>query len=610
MGSGSSKSKPNDAGDKDEAIFKPVQNWEGEVVGWVERTESDKLRRRKLKEPAPPLILNSSDDESKRSSDEEEDIKSNHTISSGSSDGRSNGSNRTRRSSIATESSALDLRSRENSDDSDDSPLIHRRGSLFPKRKQSKHSGKSRKSSRNSSYRRDSRSPSISRNPSRNSRRLDNNLSTGTRSRQSSRSKSQSRKQSHISMASIRRTSKRDRYKPVQNYPKPRPTLRPAKEFNLIIETAALFKACHLLGTDEEEIVTILGKHSSAQRDEIKKTFKQVYKKKDIRHLALIGLMARTSANGLKMLKKKYKAQFEEDILIKIKKETKGEVEKVLIATFSDKKDPSKTIDHKRAQRDAEDLIDGHEDEGQSVFQMLLVNLFEQRNANQMREICEAFRQIQGRELSEFVRDLFGPKDSPPYCAFLEACDDTACFFAGCLHNTFDTVETDDMALIRIIVHRAEIDLKDIAVAYNEMFGRSLADNVREETIILDVDQDDRRQFLHTYPQYLNANLDRLVVGYQWQPWLVGARKAWNCGTRSDLDEDERPNRKVVLKRPWEHSDWFELIVVVKIQPGVRENLVSERHKPYSKEAAMPAVNGNTTELQIHPSEEDMPLSR
>lgn len=86
-------------------------------------------------------------------------------------------------------------------------------------------------------------------------------------------------------------------------------------------------------------------------------------------------MMARTSATGLQLLKKKYKArnlanhvvvagtkpvilifflEFEEDILKKIEKETKGSVEKVLIATFSGKKDPTKEINPKNAQRDAE----------------------------------------------------------------------------------------------------------------------------------------------------------------------------------------------------------------------------------------------------------------
>ncbi len=54
MGNGSS-SRPGSQEAKDEDEFKPVKNWEGEVVGWIPRTDSDKLRRKQMKNP-PPVI--------------------------------------------------------------------------------------------------------------------------------------------------------------------------------------------------------------------------------------------------------------------------------------------------------------------------------------------------------------------------------------------------------------------------------------------------------------------------------------------------------------------------------------------------------------------------
>ncbi|TRY67233.1 hypothetical protein TCAL_05363, partial [Tigriopus californicus] len=471
MGSGSSKTGKDSASfeAKNEDEYRPVKNWEGEIVGWVERTESDKLRRKVLKE-APPSIRNSSHYKNRHSDydsddyDDEEDLElDSHSSSAGSYRSDKSSLNRSQGSLRTSDESKADLRSRgssRNSDDSEDSPLISRKGSKFTlSRKNSKFSSVSKQSN----YRRDSRSPSTSRSPSiyrspsiarstsrNSSRRVGRALGWDDRSRKSSISRSNSKSRS----MSIRYNEKkqkplRPRYKPIKNYPKPRPTLKPAREFSVLIEAAALFKACRVIGTDEDAIIRILGRHSSKQRQEIRKTFREVHKKdlktvlldelsgdfealcialitedllldKDIRHLALIGMMARTSANGLHLLKKKYKAQFEEDLIKKIEKETKGSVEKVLIATFSGKKDPTKEIDPKNAQRDAEDLIDSYEDEGASIFTMILTNLIEQRNANQMREICEAFRQLFGQELSQTTRDLLGPDIAPAYCAFCE----------------------------------------------------------------------------------------------------------------------------------------------------------------------------------------------
>ena len=53
MGSGFSSSRPSsaetgwgDVEEKDEEVYQSVRNYEGEVVGWRERTESDKMRRK------------------------------------------------------------------------------------------------------------------------------------------------------------------------------------------------------------------------------------------------------------------------------------------------------------------------------------------------------------------------------------------------------------------------------------------------------------------------------------------------------------------------------------------------------------------------------------
>ena len=39
----------------------------------------------------------------------------------------------------------------------------------------------------------------------------------------------------------------------------------------------------------------------------------------------------------------------------------------------------------------------------------------------------------------------------------VEACDDPASFFAGCLRHCFDGIGTDDACLIRLFVYRCEV---------------------------------------------------------------------------------------------------------------------------------------------------------
>ena len=57
MGSGFSSSRPSsaesgwgDVEERDEDLYQPVKNYEGETVGWKERSESDKIRRKRANE--------------------------------------------------------------------------------------------------------------------------------------------------------------------------------------------------------------------------------------------------------------------------------------------------------------------------------------------------------------------------------------------------------------------------------------------------------------------------------------------------------------------------------------------------------------------------------
>jgi hypothetical protein len=64
-----------------------------------------------------------------------------------------------------------------------------------------------------------------------------------------------------------------------------------------------------------------------------------------------------------------------------------------------------------------QELVHGYRRKSKEVFGMFVKDLMLHRNANQMREICEAFRQITHRELSAVVVKVF-KKEAPPYCAY------------------------------------------------------------------------------------------------------------------------------------------------------------------------------------------------
>lgn len=60
-------------------------------------------------------------------------------------------------------------------------------------------------------------------------------------------------------------------------------------------------------------------------------------------------------------------------------------------------------------------------------------------------------------------------------------------YLATRLYNSMEGIGTDDKVLIRIIVSRSEIDLGDIKVAFQNRYGKSLAEFVQVSIILGDI---------------------------------------------------------------------------------------------------------------------------
>ena len=52
---------------RDEDVYQPIRNYDGEIVGWKERSDSDKMRRRKLRDEFLPPESESDDESPPRS---------------------------------------------------------------------------------------------------------------------------------------------------------------------------------------------------------------------------------------------------------------------------------------------------------------------------------------------------------------------------------------------------------------------------------------------------------------------------------------------------------------------------------------------------------------
>lgn len=99
-------------------------------------------------------------------------------------------------------------------------------------------------------------------------------------------------------------------------------------------------------------------------------------------------------------------------------------------------------------------------------------------------QICEKYQQMTGHGLERAIQNEFSGDIMDGLIAILECTTNKAEFFAKRLHKSMAGFGTNDGQLIRIIVTRCEIDLADIKVAFERLFGKSLRSWIKVNIII------------------------------------------------------------------------------------------------------------------------------
>lgn len=79
-----------------------------------------------------------------------------------------------------------------------------------------------------------------------------------------------------------------------------------------------------------------------------------------------------------------------------------------------------------------------------------------------------------GHSLERAIKNEFSGDIEDGLIAILQCTTNKAEFFASRLHKSMAGIGTNDSQLIRLIVTRCEVDLNDIKVAFERMYGKSL----------------------------------------------------------------------------------------------------------------------------------------
>jgi len=299
-----------------------------------------------------------------------------------------------------------------------------------------------------------------------------------------------------------------------------KPTLEPHDHFDAHDDAEKLRKAMKGLGTDEKEIIKIMGKRTNIQRQRIAHAFKQEYGKDLKKELesetkghfesllkalatpmteflasqlhkaihrgigtdedCLIDILCTRTNEEINQIKEKYQHEYNRSLEHDIKKDTSRFFEELMVTVVkAERHEDDHGLDE--AKELAEQLYkagQGQEGTDEDRFIRILTTY----SYHVTRKIFDEYKEIKGDSLYKAIKEEFMGDMQKGLLAVVHSIENKSEWYAQLIHDSFKGIGTDDSRLIRVIVTRCEIDLETIKHDYSNMFKHSMKHDLKNET--------------------------------------------------------------------------------------------------------------------------------
>ncbi|KAH8265824.1 hypothetical protein KR038_003715, partial [Drosophila bunnanda] len=298
------------------------------------------------------------------------------------------------------------------------------------------------------------------------------------------------------------------------------PTVLPAQDFNPVKDAQDLRKAMKGFGTDENALINIICRRTNEQRQEIQRQYKTNFGKdliEDIKsetsgnfekllvgllrpivdfycaelndamagigtdETVLIEILCTLSNMEIYTIKNQYLRLYGAHLESELKSETSGNFKRLLTSLCTAARDESGRVDPIAAKDDARELLKAGElrvGTDESMFNMILC----QRNYQQLKMIFQEYESITGHSLEKAIKKEFSGDIMEGLIAIYKCVTNKAEYFASRLHKSMAGIGTNDTQLIRVIITRCEIDMTEIKVAFERLYGKSLKSWIKGDT--------------------------------------------------------------------------------------------------------------------------------
>jgi len=304
------------------------------------------------------------------------------------------------------------------------------------------------------------------------------------------------------------------RYTPAANA-----TVKSFPDFNGESDCEILKAAMKGFGTDEDAIIDVITARTNAQRQEIKDMFKQMYGKDltkelkselggrfedavlalmlkpaefDARQLkdamggigtkesVLIEIMCSRTNEQIADIKDAYKKLTDDDLESDLGGDTGGHFERLMISLCTGNRQEDSGVDFDKAQADAQELFDAGENKvgtDESVFNKILAA----QGFEQLRVVFKLYGKLGDHSLEEDIDSEFSGDIKDGLLAIVKCVNNRPAYFAERLYHSMKGAGTKDVELIRVVVSRCEIEMKQIKDEFLKMYEQTLEDFIEND---------------------------------------------------------------------------------------------------------------------------------
>ncbi|CEF64600.1 Annexin family and Annexin, type III family and Annexin repeat-containing protein [Strongyloides ratti] len=298
------------------------------------------------------------------------------------------------------------------------------------------------------------------------------------------------------------------------------PSVKEYPGFNPSNDAESLRKAMKGFGCNNTRVVEIICKRTNLQRQQICRSFQQMYGKDLINELKselygdfedliialmkpsaeydatelhravdglgtneniLIEIMTSRTNSQIRDIKNAYNYLYNTDLESDIKGDTSGYFKRLLIALSTGFRDESNYVDINNAQQSAKSLYsagEGRLGTDESTFLGVLCS----QNFAQLNAVFEEYHKLTGRTIDIAIKNEFSGDIKDGLLALYQIIVNRPGYFASQLENSMKGFGTRDKDLIRLVVSRCEIDMIDIRNEFQRMYGRSLEQTIEGDT--------------------------------------------------------------------------------------------------------------------------------